>query len=260
MSLTVTNTSTTPAPIPIPVNSLQRTAYRRDVLKLPGPVDRWLISNSRSPRVSFLSDYLMISDTREQYVVCVVEVESSSLLQSFNNPGDDQHDKFTLFLTAYDPTFTTRFRRRSPRIVLEQFFGFQDSIAAPEWASRRERLEFQQPRATFAELFWKMASWDANTRVPGLSYEIEQWAKSLKAGSDRDMTRFMPVTPLASRILVNVRDRENLAKRSRVIHCKCHRSDGSPTSCGHRKRRRTLRAMEADPDSGAEADISSNGD
>jgi hypothetical protein len=87
------------------------------------------------------------------------------MLQSFTNPGDNQHDKFTLFLTAYDPSFTNLFRRKSPRIILEQFFGFRDSIAAPEWTSRQERLEFQQPKATFADLVSKMASWDVNQRV-----------------------------------------------------------------------------------------------
>jgi hypothetical protein len=74
------------------------------------------------------------------------------------------------------------------------------------------------------------------------------------------MTRFVPVTPHASRMLVSVREHEDLVKKWRVIRCKCHLNDGSPTSCGHRKRRRTLRTVEADPDSGTEADISSNGD
>ena len=62
---------------PSKLNTIQRAAYRRDVLKLPGPIDRWLTTNSRSPNMSFLSEYLMMPDTRQQYVLCVVEVESS---------------------------------------------------------------------------------------------------------------------------------------------------------------------------------------
>jgi hypothetical protein len=56
---------------------IERTAYRRDVLKLPGPIDRWLTTNSRSPRIDFLEDYLMFSNPQGLYVVCVVEVEST---------------------------------------------------------------------------------------------------------------------------------------------------------------------------------------
>lgn len=52
---------------------LERHAYRRDVLKLPGPVDRWLIANSRSPYMSFLKDYLLLADVKQEYVTCFVE-------------------------------------------------------------------------------------------------------------------------------------------------------------------------------------------
>ena len=51
----------------------ERMAYRREVLKLPGPIDRWLTANSRSPRISFLHDYLMIDDMQKDYVICFVE-------------------------------------------------------------------------------------------------------------------------------------------------------------------------------------------
>jgi hypothetical protein len=52
---------------------VERQAYRRDVLGLPGPVDRWLIANSRSPNISFLKDYLLLADITREYVNCVVE-------------------------------------------------------------------------------------------------------------------------------------------------------------------------------------------
>jgi hypothetical protein len=56
----------------------ERRAYRRDVLHLPGPVDRWLVSNIRSPRINFLHDYLLLipEDITDQYVICIVEIET----------------------------------------------------------------------------------------------------------------------------------------------------------------------------------------
>lgn len=51
----------------------ERQEYRRVVLKLPGPVDRWLTANSRSTRIDFLRDYLMLEGVNTEYVECVVE-------------------------------------------------------------------------------------------------------------------------------------------------------------------------------------------
>lgn len=51
----------------------ERQAYRRDILKLPGPIDRWLIANSRSPHISFLRDYLLLADFKKESVDCCVE-------------------------------------------------------------------------------------------------------------------------------------------------------------------------------------------
>jgi hypothetical protein len=55
---------------------VERKAYRRDVLHLPGPVDRWLLTNVRSPRIHFLRDYLMFVDGSSEYVTCTVEIET----------------------------------------------------------------------------------------------------------------------------------------------------------------------------------------
>jgi len=57
----------------------ERQAYRRDVLHLPGPVDRWLLTNIRSPRIDFLKDYLMLADVKYQYVTCIAEIESTTV-------------------------------------------------------------------------------------------------------------------------------------------------------------------------------------
>lgn len=53
----------------------ERRAYREEVLKLPSPIDRWLTANSRSPRIMFLRDYLMLAEVETEYVTCVVEYE-----------------------------------------------------------------------------------------------------------------------------------------------------------------------------------------
>lgn len=51
----------------------EREAYRREH-RLPGRVDRWLISNSHSVRIAFLQDYLMLEDINgADCVVCHIE-------------------------------------------------------------------------------------------------------------------------------------------------------------------------------------------
>jgi hypothetical protein len=57
----------------------ERQAYRRDVLHLPGAIDRWLLANIQLPRINFLQDYLMLVDINNQYVTCIVEIESEEV-------------------------------------------------------------------------------------------------------------------------------------------------------------------------------------
>lgn len=57
------------------LNYAQRQAYRRDVLNIPSPLDAWLLSNARSPRIAFLKVYLMLDDVEAEYVTCLVEME-----------------------------------------------------------------------------------------------------------------------------------------------------------------------------------------
>jgi hypothetical protein len=56
----------------------EQQTYRREVLHLPGPVDRWLIANIRTPRISFLQHYLMFKE-EYGYVNCFVEIESEKV-------------------------------------------------------------------------------------------------------------------------------------------------------------------------------------
>lgn len=58
------------------MNFIDRDAYRRDILNLPGPVDRWLLANSRMPRMAFQRDYLMVGNVQTDYVICTVDVVS----------------------------------------------------------------------------------------------------------------------------------------------------------------------------------------
>lgn len=57
----------------------EKQAYRLGVPGFPGPIDRWLISNSRMPRISHLSDYLMLEDPNSEYVTCFVERSCDSV-------------------------------------------------------------------------------------------------------------------------------------------------------------------------------------
>jgi hypothetical protein len=154
-------------------NPAERTAYRRDILNIPGPIDRWLTTNARSPRISFLQDYLMITAIASEYVVCIVEMaQVQRAVSSFQTLvgylslmlAQGTLNIYTLYLTAYDTSFLTpSFLRTSPRIVLQRFAGTKDDIDAPEWTSwTSPTLEFQQPRATFAVLFLQMANWEVN--------------------------------------------------------------------------------------------------
>jgi hypothetical protein len=60
---------------PIQLRKIDAATYRRDVLNLPGPVDRWLTSNSRDAWAHdvFLHGYLMMDDVHAEQVHCRIE-------------------------------------------------------------------------------------------------------------------------------------------------------------------------------------------
>lgn len=60
--------------LPANATDLQRSLYRRDILKLPGPIDRWLTTVSRATNVRFLETFLMMQDFDAEHVVCLVQV------------------------------------------------------------------------------------------------------------------------------------------------------------------------------------------
>jgi len=52
---------------------------------------------------------------------------------------------------------------QSPRAILEKYVGFNNDRDAPEWTHwAQSTREFQQPKASFADLFVRMAVWDEN--------------------------------------------------------------------------------------------------
>ena len=51
----------------------EHQAYRLGVSRFPGPVDRWLIANSRMPHIDFLKDYLLLDCPGSEHVMCTVE-------------------------------------------------------------------------------------------------------------------------------------------------------------------------------------------
>lgn len=60
-------------PLPPSATFAEREAYHLEH-QLPGPVDRWLTANSRSPHVAFLQNYLMLDDVNGvSCVVCNIE-------------------------------------------------------------------------------------------------------------------------------------------------------------------------------------------
>ena len=81
--------------------------------------------------------------------------------------GTDNHlnqvTKFTLYITAVSPRTDHTTRSVSPRAVLEIFTGSKHALNALEWTQWTcPTLQFQQPRASFAALFARMALWDVN--------------------------------------------------------------------------------------------------
>lgn len=90
-----------------------------------------------------------------------------------NRDGFHQPDVYTLYVTAVapGPTGSGQLGTTSPRAILEQFAGSNLAIDAPEWTQLPQpTLEFQQPRASFARLFFRMLMWDVN------KFQVRQWS------------------------------------------------------------------------------------
>lgn len=153
----------------------QREAYRRDVLNIPSPVDQWLLSNARSPRVAFLKVYMMFADVEAEYVTCRIDMEHDtvSIIIMINlghhSPISASQiagiQAYRLYVTAKPSPRSAHSpdRQLSPRAMLDFFAGSKDDIAAPNWIQwTNPTLIFEQPSLTFAQLFARMATWPLN--------------------------------------------------------------------------------------------------
>ena len=68
-----------------------------------------------------------------------------------------------LYITVVSPRNVHSAHSISPLAVLEIFEGSRDAIDTPEWTQWNcPALQFQQPHASFAALFARMAQWDVN--------------------------------------------------------------------------------------------------
>ena len=162
----------------------ERQAYRRDVLHLPGPVDRWLVTNIRSPRINFLQDYLLLIPedikismslalwrSRVRWYVHLYSQLIGVWLSYFfaqllcTDRIPERLTTYTLYIKAIasPQSRNNLILRTSPRAILERFTGSNKALNAPDWTSwERKACEFQQPKLNFASLFVRMAEWEEN--------------------------------------------------------------------------------------------------
>ncbi|KZP08144.1 hypothetical protein FIBSPDRAFT_901516 [Athelia psychrophila] len=150
---------------------VERETYRREVLNIPSPLDEWLLSNERSPRIAFLKVYLMLGDVEAEYVTCRVDMEHDLIAGI---------ETYRLYIVAKPSprSLHSPERQLSPRAMLAFFAGGKDDIAAPPWTQWTKTTSiFQQPVGTFATLFARMATWPLNLAQRNLSARMIMWSR-----------------------------------------------------------------------------------
>ncbi|KIM73712.1 hypothetical protein PILCRDRAFT_828847 [Piloderma croceum F 1598] len=133
-----------------------------------------------NPTVAFMRDYLLLDNASINHVICFVEHEC--IAAPDNGTIFEDPDTHTLYITARIPhgAKSHLLLRQSPRAVLERFVGSSSDRMAPDWTRwPRPAVEFQQPKANFANLFVHMAMWEENMVQPGLPFRMSQWAWSV---------------------------------------------------------------------------------
>ncbi|GLB41485.1 hypothetical protein LshimejAT787_1000850 [Lyophyllum shimeji] len=187
--------------LPTHPRRLKPEEHRRDILGLPGPIDRWLAGNMKMEHawtnVAFLDEFPEMEEVRRNQVVCTVERERSQ-------PEDDpdsiftESDTFRLYLSATisgNLPVDTPFRT-SPRAILDLFVGSPDEPFAPDWVrSERDVFKFRQPRDTFIALFSRMALWQDNLNEARLSSAMFDWASAISVGTWAENKVPEPRTP-----------------------------------------------------------------
>ncbi|KZP08493.1 hypothetical protein FIBSPDRAFT_964742 [Athelia psychrophila] len=183
----------------------------------PGPIDRWITSVSRAPNAIVMGDYLMRGDGAIEHVHCRLDVILAKAADTGHMFEDPQTS--TLYLSARLPKGSKVYGLivHSPRIIVDKFVGYPSDHAAPEWTRRTHpTLEFQQPRAAFADIFLRLAINKHNRGEPGLPFRMREWVKSaliqtwyLRYGN---IAMFQPVTPRQQHIMGNTRAHKHDSK------------------------------------------------
>ncbi|KAH9949813.1 hypothetical protein B0H21DRAFT_67762 [Amylocystis lapponica] len=114
--------------------------YRRDVLGLPGPVDVWLHASTAGSAGGG-------GALRADEVRCAVQMQRTEAPDDGSGFGDP--DVYTLYLTVRG-----REARASPRLALQTYCGWPDSLDAPEWTRRRAGhvMHFRQRKTSVTRL------------------------------------------------------------------------------------------------------------
>jgi len=159
-------------PTLLPDCHLHQTTWQKN-LPVIGAVDRWLTANLES---AYPSCYLLMGDGPANEVLCTVQrfhIKAS-------NTGHP--DLFILYITGsvLPQLGIPILSCSSPRATLARYIGFQNDLEAPSWTKwDRSILSFYQPRCLFADMFARMAAWEENRAVKGLSYRMIEWAKTI---------------------------------------------------------------------------------
>ncbi|KZP21438.1 hypothetical protein FIBSPDRAFT_891148 [Athelia psychrophila] len=190
-------------PLPTDATFVQRREYYYNTCRLPGRVDRWLRSNSRTPSIVFLREYLMLLSPISQHVTCTVTMECTAT-------ASGSLQLYVLYLTAHVGEFAAPhcLQRDSPRIVLERFTGNNLALNAPIWTRMKTpTAQFQQPIDTFMALYLHMSAWAENMGQGDLPSRMMRWVGSvMPVLSDRvSVQRRPPVTPTRARMIKNAR-------------------------------------------------------
>ncbi|KZP24374.1 hypothetical protein FIBSPDRAFT_888837 [Athelia psychrophila] len=167
----------------------EREAYRRDILNIPSPLDEWLLSNERSPRIAFLKVYLMLGDVEAEYVTCRVDMEHDLIAGI---------ETYRLYIVAKPSprSLHSPERQLSPRAMLAFFAGGKDDIAAPPWTQWTKTTSiFQQPAGSFATLFARMATWPLNLAQRNLSARMILWSKIFVIFNETDSRAPLQILP-----------------------------------------------------------------
>lgn len=157
-----------------------RERYRRGVLGGPGPIDCWLcVSGSRAyDSASPLPNGEVLCTVRVEHepvshklATCTLFIELHDLQTIEDECGFVDPDTYTLSLTIATPSCagagSASALQVHPKIVLETYLGWKESMDAPDWTRRRQgqELVFRESRQELALLLSRVASRKVNVKV-----------------------------------------------------------------------------------------------